>query len=175
MPAPIVAPVLGCVQVLAAEAPTARAPLYAAVITASVAVLVAVIGQFETWRRERAARRYERRRRALLDVQDAALALRSALRAYGPAVHTALAATRLENGRVAPDPDARRVSEAEGLLEVTQVRLDDDTYGQAVAESLHAWRQTAAEHFLTPREVPATEEQAAWTELHEAVAQALRR
>lgn len=169
-------PTVGGVSGLAA-ASSSGAPVAAAVITAAVAVVVAAVGQLETWRRERAGRRYERRRTALLEVQDAALAVRRALRVYGGELRLQLAGAvrpATTRTRFAPRVEERDLADAQGLLEVRAVRLDVDRLGTAVAQELQAWVQTSREHFLSPTDVSAGEEQAAWRQLNEAVAAALR-
>jgi len=151
-----------------------RASLYTAVITAAVAVVLAVAGQVETARRDRLGRRYERRRDALLDVQDAALEVRRALREYGTALRAAVEGTHGPLDLSAPRADDRAYSDARARLEVRTVRLDDDPRGRAVAEALRDWSTTSQEHFLSSTEVPTATEQSAWQDLNEAVAEALR-
>ena len=57
--------------------------LESALIAAVVSLLVAVIGQYGSTRRDRRERRYQRQRSALLEVQNAALELRQALAGFG--------------------------------------------------------------------------------------------
>ena len=151
-----------------------QAPVVAAVITAAVAVLLTALGQFETWRRERVGRRYERRRTALLDVQDAAIAVRRALRVYGAALQDAVSRATGAHDLVAPVVDDRALADAQGLLEVRRVRLDPDAHGRAVDEALAEWVETSREHFLSPADTTASAEQLAWDGLNDAVARALR-
>lgn len=151
-----------------------QAPVVAAVITAAVAVLLTALGQFETWRRERVGRRYDRRRVALLDVQDAALGVRRALRVYGAALHDAVAGATGVHDLVAPVVDDRELADAQGLLEVRRVRLDDDADGRAVDDALSEWVETSREHFLSPADTTASAEQVAWDAVNDAVARALR-
>lgn len=151
-----------------------RAPVVAAVITAAIAVVVAVVGQVETARRDRAGRTYERRRSALLDVQDAALAVRRLLREYGLALRAAVEQLRGPLDRSAPRADDRDYADAQGTLEVRSVRLDDDVRGAAVAAALQRWTVLSQEHFLSAGEVPAAQEQQAWLAFNHAVARALR-
>jgi len=151
-----------------------RASLYAAVIAAAVAVVLAVAGQVETGRRDRIGRRYERRRDALLEVQDAALEVRRTLRDYGAALREAVERTQGPLDLSAPRSDDREYSDARARLEVRTVRLDDDERGRAVAEALREWSTTSQEHFLSSNEVPTATEQVAWRDFNEAVAVALR-
>lgn len=144
--------------------------VFAAVVAASTAVVVAVLGQFLTARRERDARRDERRRVALTEVQDAALAVRGALRVYGLTLRSDLDQP-LGPRAVRVDVEDGDLHAAEGLLDVRLVRLSRDH--AAVAEAVRTWRRTAREHFISPTEVFATEEQERWHVLHQAVKEAL--
>ena len=63
--------------------PAGSAAIDSALIAAVVSLLVALLSQLSTSVRDSHARRYERRRAALLDAQDAALQLRRRLREYG--------------------------------------------------------------------------------------------
>ena len=60
-----------------------------ALIAAAVSLIVFALTQLWTTRREQRTQAYQRRRSALMEVQDAALALRSALGAFGPLARTA--------------------------------------------------------------------------------------
>ena len=152
-----------------------------AVITAAVAVVVAVITQLETWRRTRSDRVYDRRRSALIDVQDAALRLRNELRSYGRrlerASDTAVPATSAQ-----PDPpgtvlafgqDSDEADIARGRLEVCAVRLEPTSAGRAASAALDTWATAAGEHFLSAGDRTAGTEQSAWTAFNTAVAAAL--
>ena len=161
-------------QVAQAQAPAGRAELYAAVLTAGVAVIVAVVGMLENARRDRVGRRYERRRDALLEVQDAALEVRRTLRGYGAALREAVEGTHGPLDLSAPRVDDRPYSDARAVLEVRTVRLDDDERGRAVAAALQEWTTTSQEHFLSGTEVPTATEQSAWQDVNEAVSRALR-
>jgi hypothetical protein len=151
--------------------------LIGAVITAAVAVVVAVLNQFEINRRERNARTADRRRRALEDLQDAALRLRGALRDYGAAVRTAAATTppgelsssdTTFDARVDPETTKSR-DDAAGALVVYAVRIED----QGVVDALEAWRASASVRFLSVQEITASEEEASWQRLHAAIGNAL--
>jgi hypothetical protein len=150
----------------------------AAVITASVAVVLAVGAQVQTWRRDKGARAYERRRAALLDLQDAALELRRELRLYGAALRTAVGAAQEqapgEGGRlVAPDVEDAAVADVTGVLEVRRSRLENTPLSAAAGNRLDTWNSAATEHFLSPGDVTAGAEQDAWWAFNEAVAAAL--
>lgn len=146
----------------------------AAVITSGVALVVAVGGGVRSELRAAADRRYDRRRAFLTDAQDAALALRDALRDYGAALR-AIAAT--PGGEpvgaftlsVPPRLDAD-VSLAEGRFVVARSRLDDG----AVAESMARWRSVARVSLIDQSEAPAAAEQRAFDELNELIGAALR-
>ncbi len=149
-----------------------------AVIAAAVAVVLAVVGQFETWRRERSARAYERRRTALLDAQDAAPDLRKELRKYGQALAAAVDEARPEplgptGALVAPMADDSDRADAAALLEVRQTRLEAKPLSQAVSSALNDWRDRAEEHFISPGDVTAGAELEAWQAVNAAVAAAL--
>jgi hypothetical protein len=62
-------------------------PVLGAIITASVALVVAVGGAARSALQATLDRRYERRRMFLIQAQDAMLALREELAAYGVALH----------------------------------------------------------------------------------------
>lgn len=159
--------------------------VFASVVAASVAVLVAFYGQFTAVRREQEGRRYERRRTAVLELQEAALDLRAALRAYGLALRTDLQQPQPPGepleiqppqpvGAVGAETDTTVLRAAEGLLEVRIVRLDDTIAHRPVGAAVRSWRETATEHFVSPNTVFATVEQAAWDGLNQAVSWALR-
>lgn len=145
---------------------TASSTLLTAVVAAATAVVVALFTQFVTWRRERTERVYERRRAALLDAQDAALALELRLGEFSRAAERA-------PGR--PPSAALREAEAaisDGLamLEVRLARVEDASVVQAVTE----WRQRASLHAISAEEVRAEVERALWTAMNDRFARALR-
>lgn len=144
----------------------------AAVISASVAVVLAVVAQFETWRRERAGRAYERRRTALIDTQDAALDVRRELRRYGAALRAAVADAP-SRASLSVDVDDAALAGATGRLEVCRSRLERRPPSQAAGAALLAWQGAATEHFLSPNDVTAGAEQDAWERFVDAVADAL--
>lgn len=161
--------------------------VFASVIAASVAVLVAVYGQVATVRREQAGRRYERRRTAVLELQEAALDLRAALRVYGLALRADLEPPEMAvpgqpdesqptppTGAINAGADTTMLRAAVGLLEIRIVRLDDTRSHKGLDEAVSSWRTTATEHFVSPHTVFAATEQTAWDRLNEAVAEALR-
>jgi hypothetical protein len=146
----------------------------AAVITSGAALVVAVGGGVRNELRSAADRRYDRRRAFLTDAQDAALALRDALRDYGAALRALAAAPGVEPAgaftlSVPPRLDAE-VSLAEGRFGVARSRLDDD----AVAASLARWRSVARVSLIDQSEAPAAAEQRAFDELNELIGAALR-
>jgi hypothetical protein len=146
----------------------------AAVITSGAALVVAIGGGVRSELRAAADRRYDRRRAFLTDAQDAALALRDALRDYGAALRALAAAPSSGQGgaftlAVPPRLDAE-VSLAEGRFVVARSRLDDD----AVAESLSRWRSVARVSLIDQSEAPAAAEQRAFDEMNDLIGAALR-
>lgn len=142
-----------------------------AVITASAAVVAVVVAQLATASRERRQRAYAREREALLDVQDAALVVRSALRAAGTAIEEAArAATPSAHVVVvAPAEQEAAQSEAEGRLDVRLARVST----RQVVDAVRAWQLSARYAFLGDEEVTTRDEQDAWAALNLAVATAL--
>ena len=69
---------------------SAGTSLWSALIAAVTALVVFLLTQLVVGRRERGARTYQRRRTALIEVQDAALQLRSDLSKYGPLARQSL-------------------------------------------------------------------------------------
>ena len=147
------------------------APVLGAVITASAAVLGVVLAQLATAARERRHRAYAREREALLDVQDAALVVRSALRAAGTALEEAARdATRSTHVVVvAPVEQEAAQAEAEGRLDVRLARVATPQ----VVEAVRAWQLGARYAFLGDEDVTTRDEQEAWSALNRAVATAL--
>ncbi len=145
--------------------------MLAAVVTASVAVLVAVLSQVSTWTLEHHHRVYERRRSALLDVQDAALQVRGRLRDLGPAVLVAVERTEPAQ-QVEVDEDVRvstARSDAEALLEMRLARVESTT----VREAVRGWQRAARFSFLGGDDVTTADEEAAWASMNTTVADAL--
>ncbi|HEU5269623.1 MAG TPA: hypothetical protein VFU36_06830 [Jatrophihabitans sp.] len=139
--------------------------LQSALIAAAVSILVAVFSQFGSARRERAERVYQRRRAALLEVQDAALALRRVLADYGTAARAAVGARSAELLGTERDFD-----NALGVLEVSVSRVDD----AGVRELVTAWRLAAQVSFISVHDVVSRlDEQRAWTALNVAIGNAL--
>ena len=148
-----------------------QAPVYAAVITASAAVLAVVLGQVFTAARERAARAQERQRSALVDAQDAALVVRSALRAAGEAITAAtrdVAPSPHVVVRSRPDVDAAR-ADADARLDVRLARVGSESVRNAV----RAWQQQARFAFLGDEEVTERDEAVAWSVMNAKVARVL--
>ncbi len=148
-----------------------QAPVYAAVITAAAAVLAVVVGQMSTASRERRSRAYERQRSALVDVQDAALVVRSALRASGAAI-AAAALTASSSRHVVvlsqPDLDAAQ-SDADAHLDVRLARVES----VSVRNAVRGWQQEARFAFLGDEEVTTRDELVAWAVMNATVARAL--
>jgi hypothetical protein len=145
--------------------------LTGAVITASVAVVVAVLTQIATSVGAGTDRRYAARRAALLEAQDAALAYRTALLLYGNALPTSVAA--VEGGALADVPaelDNDRIT-THGAFTVAVSRVEDPH----IALALERWAQTASRRFIDVRDVSATIEQAWFSYCNRLIAVALPR
>lgn len=149
---------------IAAPSPTS-VTLISAVWAGVVSLLVALGTQVTLSVRESHARRYQRRRSALTDAQDAALAMRGRLGDYG-------ALSRANLGRPTPELSAaeRRYLDARALLEVTLSRVDD----QRVVAAARRWQEAAEVSFISTAEVSAASEQRQWEELNAAVGSALQ-
>lgn len=143
----------------------------AAVITASVAVVLAVVAQLSTWALEHRNRVYERRRAALLDLQDAALAVRVALRRLNAALRTN--ATEVPVGSEVDLPDDPRATaahvDAEALLALHLARVESP----AVVTAALSWHEAARSSFLGGADVSAAETQAAWVRLNKLIGEEL--
>ena len=149
--------------IVAASATTVT--LANAIVAAVVSLLVAFGTQVALSVRESNARRYQRRRAALIDAQDAALALRGRLGEYG-------ALSRANAGRPSPEVDAaeRRYLDARATLEVTLSRVDDPL----VVAAAQRWRSAAEVSFISTAEVSAAQEQREWQAVNTAIGSALR-
>ena len=110
-----------------------------ALIAAAVSLIVFALTQLWTTRREQRTQAYQRRRSALMEVQDAALALRSALGAFGPLARTA-------SGRA--------------------VRGDLANAQHKVTQAVVAWRDMARFHYVSLEEVTTSDERAAWERMN---------
>jgi hypothetical protein len=134
-------------------------------VAAAVSLLVAIGTQVTLSVRESHARRYLRRRAALIDAQDAALALRGRVGEYG-------ALSRANSGRPSSESQAaeRRYLDARALLEVTLSRVDDP----AVVAVAQRWRSAAEVSFISTAEVSAAQEQREWQAVNAAIGSALR-
>jgi hypothetical protein len=148
-----------------AAASATTVTLLSAVVAAVVSLLVAIGTQLALTVRESHARRYQRRRAALIDAQDAALALRGRVGEYG-------ALSRSTAGRPSPELAAaeRHYLDARALLEVTLSRVDDS----AVVAAAQRWRAAAEISFISTAEVSAAQEQREWQDLTSAIGSALR-
>jgi hypothetical protein len=148
-----------------AQSDTATA-LQSALIAAAVALLVAVITQLSLFRRDRRERLYQRRRTALLQVQEAALALRQALAEYGESARAARGVRSAE--LLAAEREFDRTS---GVLEVMLSRVENDE----VRDRVNAWRRIAQISFISVQdEASPPDEQQAWATLNDVVGSALR-
>ncbi len=144
------------------------ASVSAAVITASVAVFVAVVAQVSTWTLEHHNRVYERRRAALLDLQAAALAVRTALRDLGPELIAAVeTAPRGPEVAVAEDPRSTAArSDAEALLAMYLARVESPP----VRATVRDWHQAARFSFLGgDDDVTARDEEAGWALMNDLI------
>lgn len=137
----------------------------AAVITAAVAVIVALLTQVATSRRDRADRRYAARRQAIVDAQDSAVDLRTALAEYGETVRRSATIP-------APPPTdvARAVQRARGRLAVAVSRVQD----AAIQTAIDNWQHAAERRFLSVEEVTAAEEDAWFSYVNALAGLALR-
>ncbi len=142
-------------------------PVVAALISSSVAVLVAVGSAIRADLQRASDRRYERRRRFLIDAQDAALALRDALREYGDVLKRRTSDPSLQAGT---DVQRRAVALAGGRLEICASRVED----AIVVTALTRWDQLAREVLLGVSQGNAPAEEAAFTELNRVIGEALR-
>jgi hypothetical protein len=151
---------------LSAVGPTVTSvTLVTAVIAAAVAVLVAIGTQITLSVRDSHARRYERRRVALIDAQDAALEFRGRVRDYGlvSRATAGLPGTELIEAE-------RRYDDARGRLDVTMSRIDDE----AVTAAMRVWRTAAEISFISSLDVSAAREEQAWTVVNSALGNALQ-
>jgi len=143
----------------------------AAVITAAVAVVVVVIGQVSTWTLEHRNRVYERRRAALIDVQNAALGVRAALRRLAPGITTA--AETAQGGTeidVREDPELSLArGDADALLEVHLARVESSEVRRLVRE----WHTAARYSFLGTDDVTDRDEEVAWARMNSEIGGAL--
>jgi hypothetical protein len=148
------------------------APVLAAIITSSVAFAVALGSGIRAEHSATVERRYERRRGFLMEAQDAALALRNALRTYGTELDRQAGEDGDEDGsfalRVADWVDDQ-VARARGRLEVAQSRVDDP----GVRAALQAWVDLARRS-LIGQEEDAAAEQRAFDEVNRLIGAALR-
>lgn len=144
---------------------TASTSVLAVVISAAVSLVVVVVTQLWTSRRERNIQAYERRRYALIEVQDSALELRNALSRFGPLARRASGgAPSLELGAA-----QQRVDDAFARLDVRLTRMDD----VRLTELVRAWRGLARFHYVSQEEVTTAAEAAAWQAMNDAFGVAL--
>jgi hypothetical protein len=152
-------------SLLAAGPSSATVTLISATVGAVVSLLVAIGTQVALSVRDSHARRYSRRRAALIDAQDAALAMRGRLGEYGTL-------SRANAGRTTPELAAaeRRYLDARALLEVALSRVDDPS----VVSAARRWQAAAEVSFISSAEVSAASEQGQWQELNAAIGSALQ-
>ena len=153
------------------DAGVTQASLTVAVITASVAVLVAVLAQISTWSLEHRNRVYERRRAALHDVQDAALAVRSSLRLIAAAVRDRTAEVP-PGGEVAPTEDPRITAAREDAAAVLALRLAR-VESMPVRESVRRWHEMARYSFLGDDAASDPDTEVAWNAMNELIGEQL--
>ena len=139
--------------------------LTSALIAAAVALIVALLSQVAGAARERASRRYDRRRAALLDAQDAALQLRQHLRDYGQLV-------RAHPGQpsVAVSAAEQHFDDSRSQLAVALSRVED----RRVVTAVEQWRSAASVSFISVLDVSASREQASWDAMNDAIGRALK-
>jgi hypothetical protein len=149
------------------SAMSAGTSLWSALIAAVTALVVFLLTQVVVGRREVGARTYQRRRTALIEVQDAALELRNELGKYGPLARQALGGS--------PGTDLLRAKQsaddAFALLGVKLTRIDDDAVNAAVV----LWRDSARFHYISAEEVTTAEEVALWDAMNATIGSALTR
>ena len=141
-----------------------------AVITASVAVLVALITQVSTAVISRTDRRYDARRRTLVDAQDRALTLRYALRRYGTTVPRTITATELASLAAIPHEVEEARAGADGEFLVAVSRVEDEHIVRALA----GWREVAQMRFIDVADASAAVEEAWFDYVQGLVGAALR-
>lgn len=137
-----------------------------AVIAAATSLIVAVVSQFLGWRRERTQRTYDRRRSALLDAQDAALAVRSRFGEYGQVTR----AEPITQPTAVSAQAQRNLADALAELGVRLSRVDD----RAVVAAALQWRDRASYHSISEEEVSDVEEAQAWDAMNLAFGSALQ-
>lgn len=143
---------------------TGSTAINSALIAAVVSLLVALIGQLATSVRDSNNRRYERRRAALLDAQNAALVLRTRLREYGQLIreHPGQAAAAFGDAE-------QRFDDARSGLDVALSRVED----AEVRSALVAWQAAAQVSYVSVQDIPASTEQARWETMNSAIGRAL--
>jgi hypothetical protein len=135
-----------------------------ALIAAVVSLLVALASQLGMSIRDSFARRYERRRAALLDAQDAALELRKRLREYGLLIRAHPGQSSAEFGDAEQHFDDSR-----SALEVAVSRIED----RQVLQALRQWQAAAEVSYVSVLDLSASREQASWAAMNDAIGRAL--
>ncbi|MGI8667772.1 MAG: hypothetical protein ACR2N4_17385 [Jatrophihabitans sp.] len=150
---------------LVAAPSSGLAAIDSALISAVVALAIALFTHLSVISRDRNARRYDRRRAALLDAQVAALELRQRLREYG---------SRSRELAGQPSPALaeveRHFDESHSALDVALSRIDD----QRVRAAIDDWRVAAQARFVSVYDVSASQEQSSWQEMNAAIGRALQ-
>ncbi len=163
------------------------ATVLAAWITAGAALVVAIGGAVRASAQTGEQRRYERRRTFLIEAQDAMLALRDALAAYGAALHEQLRGPSTVHAGVrvrghpsstpaasfvmaVPDAVGLRVESARGRLLVARSRLEDVRVDAAIGE----WAVLAQASKIDPHDTQTSAEEAAFVQVNELIRSALR-
>lgn len=154
------------------------AAVAAAVISSSAALLVAIVSGAIALLRANFQRRYQRRYQALVDVQDAMVTVRTALRGYGQAAAQAAQSDPVAPGasssqrsfawRVPADRDEVQFA-ARTQLEARLVRVE-----RVVAERVGVWYAVAQEALLAPGELMAGDEDAAFRDTNQLIGTAIQ-
>jgi hypothetical protein len=125
-----------------------------ALIAALVSLLVALASQLGMSLRDSFARRYERRRAALLDAQDAALELRRA--------HPGQSSAEFGDAE-------QHFDDSRSALEVAASRVED----RQVLQALRQWQAAAEVSYVSVLDLSASREQASWAAMNDAIGRAL--
>lgn len=123
-------------------------------------LLGSIIAALFTARRERVARREESQRKALYELQEAALTLRRALEGYDPDAHGAKTTEATE-----------ALDDAAGKLEMIKHRIICET----VRDRVDDWAKVAQAYYLGDQSVTFAQTDAAWKQLQIDIGKELRR
>lgn len=135
---------------------TSNAAIAGAIITASVAVIMAIVTQVWTSLRSRTDRQYTARRAGIVDAQDAMLELRDALAAYGVAIRPVHQGATTDPIPVTAPEDSveSRKRTATGRFLACVSRVHDS----ALFDAMMTWRSAAERRFISVEEVTAAVE-----------------